>query len=86
MAQPNTSILRVPRVHRRAEGVSCFLHLEGEANQWWQWLRRAYCEENKLVTWNDFVEELWARFGPTECEDYNEALSRVKQTGTLPDY
>ena len=32
------------------------------------------------------MEELWARFGPTECEDYNEALSRVKQTGTLRDY
>ena len=61
-------------------------HLEGEANQWWQWLRRAYREENKLVTWNDFVEVLWAHFGPTECEDYNEALSRVKQTGTLRDY
>ena len=61
-------------------------HLEGEANQWWQWLRRAYREENKLVTWNDFVEELWARFGPMECEDYNEVLSRIKQTGTLHDY
>ncbi|KAH9704605.1 hypothetical protein KPL70_011534 [Citrus sinensis] len=61
-------------------------HLEGEANQWWQWLRRAYREENKLVTWNDFMEELWARFRPMECEDYNEALSRVKQIGTLRDY
>ncbi|KAJ0044952.1 hypothetical protein Pint_05472 [Pistacia integerrima] len=24
-------------------------HLEGEANQWWQWLRRAYQEEGRLV-------------------------------------
>ena len=28
-------------------------HLEGEANQWWQWLRRAYREENKEVTWGN---------------------------------
>ncbi|KAH9717760.1 hypothetical protein KPL71_021954 [Citrus sinensis] len=51
-------------------------HLEGEANQWWQWLRRAYQEEGSLVTWETFADELWARFGPTECEDCDEALSR----------
>jgi len=27
--------------------------------------------------------ELLARFGPTEYDDYDEALSRVKQKGTL---
>ena len=52
-------------------------HLEGEANQWWQWLRRAYQEDGQTVTWNTFVEELWARFGPTECENFDEALSRM---------
>ncbi|RVW35013.1 Retrovirus-related Pol polyprotein from transposon 17.6 [Vitis vinifera] len=61
-------------------------HLEGEANQWWQWLRRSYSEEGKEVAWADFEEELWARFGPTECEDFDEALSRVKQMGSLRDY
>ena len=61
-------------------------HLEGEANQWWQWLRRAYQEDGQTVTWNTFVEEMWARFGPMECEDFDEALSRVQQTGTLRDY
>ena len=61
-------------------------HLEGEANQWWQWLRRAYKEEGKEVTWAVFSEELWARFGPTECEDFDEALSRVKHGGSLRDY
>ena len=40
-------------------------HLEGEANQWWQWMQRAY-EEKRPVTWKIFVEELWAHFGPTE--------------------
>ncbi|KAH9657212.1 hypothetical protein KPL70_022965 [Citrus sinensis] len=61
-------------------------HLGGEANQWWRWLRRTYQEEGRIVTWETFVEELWARFGPTDCEDFDEALSRVKQIGTLREY
>ena len=61
-------------------------HLEGEANQWWQWLRRAYHEEGKVVTWGIFVEELWSRFGPTDCEDFDEALSKIEQKGSLRDY
>ena len=56
------------------------------ANQWWQWLRRAYQEEDRVVTWELFEEELWARFGPTECEDFDEALSKVWQIGSLRDY
>lgn len=39
-----------------------------------------------MVTWSIFEEELWARFGPTECEDFDEALSRVRQMGSLRDY
>ncbi|KAH9648972.1 hypothetical protein KPL70_025802 [Citrus sinensis] len=66
--------------------VLASFHLEGEANQWWQWLRRSYQDEGKVVTWEVFVEELWARFGPTYCEYFDEALSRVKQIGTLRDY
>ncbi|KAL9429100.1 hypothetical protein AB3S75_030999 [Citrus x aurantiifolia] len=61
-------------------------HLEGEANQWWQWLHKAYKKEGRMVTWTDFEEELWARFGPTECEDFDEALSKLRQVGTLRDY
>ena len=61
-------------------------HLEGEANQWWQWLRRAYREEGRLVTWESFKEELWAHFGPTKSEDFDEALSKVRQVGSLRDY
>ena len=61
-------------------------HMEGEANQWWKWLKRAYKEENQEITWELFQDELWARFGPTEDEDYDEALSKIKQTGSLRDY
>lgn len=37
-------------------------------------------------TWKLFEEELWAKFGPTEYEDFDEALSKIKQVGCLRDY
>ena len=61
-------------------------HLGGEANQWWQWIRLTYREEDKEMSWVGFEEELWARFGPTEGEDFDEALSHIRQVGTLRDY
>lgn len=60
--------------------------LEGEVNQWWQWLSRAYQEEGVTVTWDMFVEEVWARFGPSECEAFDESLSKIMQQGSLRDY
>ena len=61
-------------------------HLEGETNQWWQWLNRTYKEENRTVTWTIFAEELWARFGPTDGEDFDKTLSHITQSGSLQDY
>lgn len=72
-----------------AENQKVFMaayHLEGEANQWWQWLRRTLQEDGRAIPWEQFEEELWARFGPSECEDFDEALSRIRQLGTLRDY
>ena len=60
-------------------------HLKGEANQWWQWLCQAYHEEGKVSTWGIFVEELWSRFGPTDCEDFDEVLSKIEQKGSQQD-
>ncbi|XP_037493831.1 uncharacterized protein LOC110010892 [Jatropha curcas] len=61
-------------------------HLRGEANEWWQWLCRTHTEAGKAVTWGIFSEELWSRFGPTDCEDFEESLSKIRQTGLLRDY
>lgn len=61
-------------------------HLRGEANEWWQWLRRTHTEAGKVVSWEVFSEELWARFGPTDSEDFDESLSKIRQTGDLRDY
>ena len=61
-------------------------HLEGEANQWWQWFRKAFAEGQGSISWETFEDEVRARFGPPDSEDFDEALSRVRQTGTLRDY
>lgn len=60
--------------------------LEREANQWWQWLKRVQRDEGIEITWGLFEREIMIRFGPTEYECFDEALSRVRQTGTLRDY
>ncbi|EEF28930.1 conserved hypothetical protein [Ricinus communis] len=59
-------------------------YLEEEANQWLQWLQRSYKQDEEEITWEIFKKELVSRFGPSE--DSGEALSRVKQTGSLRDY
>lgn len=61
-------------------------HLEDEANEWWQATTKALEEEATPITWDVFEEELWARFGPTAAEDFDEALSKIRQTGTLREY
>ncbi|KAA8521916.1 hypothetical protein F0562_012770 [Nyssa sinensis] len=33
-------------------------HLEGEANQWWQWIRRTFREEGRVLSWETFEDEL----------------------------
>ncbi|XP_041025505.1 uncharacterized protein LOC121265907 [Juglans microcarpa x Juglans regia] len=43
-------------------------------------------EEGRALSWEDFEDELGARFGPSECEDFDEALSRIRQVGSLRDY
>ena len=55
-----------------------FYHLEGEANYWWQWLRRVYQEEGKEVSWDMFVEEIWSHFGPIDCENCDESLFKIE--------
>ena len=39
-----------------------------------------------VITWEFFEDEIGARFGPTGAKDFDEALSRIKKTGSLQDY
>ncbi|CAA0806270.1 Unknown protein, partial [Striga hermonthica] len=61
-------------------------YLDGEANVWWQWLTSVYRSRQRVITWGDFERELLTRFGISDYHNYDEALSRVRQTGSLRDY
>ncbi|XP_010445653.1 PREDICTED: uncharacterized protein LOC104728362 [Camelina sativa] len=61
-------------------------HLEDEANEWWQATSKALREDGINIAWPIFEEELWVRFGPVYGEDFDEALSKIQQTGTLQEY
>lgn len=65
-------------------------HLEGETNQWWQWIRRTYQNDDQVIIWLDFEDELWARFGLSKCENFcenfDEDLSQIQKIGSLCDY
>ncbi|KAA8519449.1 hypothetical protein F0562_013676 [Nyssa sinensis] len=65
-----------------------FPRFSGEDPTEWfnRWLRRTLQEEGHMISWEKFEEELWAHFGPSGCEDFDEALSRIRQLGTLRDY
>ena len=39
-----------------------------------------------MLSWMNFEDELWDRFWPSECEDFDEALSRDRQTSSLCEY
>ncbi|CAA0820322.1 Unknown protein, partial [Striga hermonthica] len=61
-------------------------YLDGEANVWWQWLTRIYRKRQQIITWDVFERELLTRFGTTDYHNYNEALTRIRQTGSLREY
>ena len=61
-------------------------HLEGEANLWWQWFKKAMSEEQREISWDLFEDEIRSRFSPTDAEDFDEALSKIKQVGSVKDY
>ncbi|CAA0829312.1 Unknown protein, partial [Striga hermonthica] len=61
-------------------------YLDGEANVWWQWLSRVYKKEDKRIRWKNFEKEMIIRFGVSDYHNYNEALSHIKQTGSLREY
>jgi hypothetical protein len=49
-------------------------------------LKKVYQEDAKPVTWENFEQELLARFGLIDYEDFDEALSHIVQKGTVREY
>lgn len=39
-----------------------------------------------MVTRELLVKELWAHLGPTKCEDFDEAILKIQQVGSLRDF
>lgn len=46
----------------------------------------AVAKEGGELDWTGFVDELWALFGPIECEDADEALSKLRQIEPLSEF
>ena len=41
---------------------------------------------NPNVTWEELTQALCVRFGPSDYEDFDEALAKLRQTGTVREY
>ena len=35
------------------------------------------------MSWGMFVEEIWSRVEPTDCEDFDKSLSKIQQITRL---
>ncbi|XP_061968341.1 uncharacterized protein LOC133691764 [Populus nigra] len=57
-------------------------HLDGIALQWHRWLTKF----RGPLLWNEFVQALLQRFGPTDYEDPSESLTRLRQTTSVAAY
>lgn len=51
-----------------------------------EWIRRTYQNEDKVLTQLDFEYELWAHFGPSNCESFDENLPQIQHLGPFCDY
>ncbi|KAJ0046470.1 hypothetical protein Pint_04288 [Pistacia integerrima] len=47
---------------------------------------KIYVQDAKPFVWMNFEQDLLARFGPTDYEDFDEALSHIEQKGTVWEY
>lgn len=61
--------------------ISAF-HMDGKALVWFQELKAS----NEVSSWTDFVLVIQIRFGQGPYDDPMEALSKLKQEGSLEEY
>lgn len=57
-------------------------HLQDEALQWYQW----YEKTQPNMQWEEFTQALCVHFGPSNYEDFDKALAKLQQTGTVHEY
>uniref|UniRef100_A0A2C9UQL6 Ty3 transposon capsid-like protein domain-containing protein n=1 Tax=Manihot esculenta TaxID=3983 RepID=A0A2C9UQL6_MANES len=54
----------------------------GDAQLWYQLLK----QENPVITWADFKEGFYSRYGPNQLIDYFGKFSKFQQHGTVQTY
>ena len=57
-------------------------HLQDDALEWYQW----YEQSQPNVTWEQFTQALCIHFGLSDYEDFDKALVKLQQTGTVREY
>ena len=57
-------------------------NLQDDALQWYQWFEK----KQTHVSWEDFTQALCVRFGPSDYENFDEALAKLRQMGSVREY
>ncbi|KAF2291294.1 hypothetical protein GH714_022289 [Hevea brasiliensis] len=57
-------------------------HMIGDAQLWYQVLRR----ENPSITWDEFKEGFYSRYGANQLTDFFGELAKLQQQGTVQSY
>ncbi|KAL4608000.1 hypothetical protein ACB092_09G215900 [Castanea dentata] len=76
------NFLRYQRTADNEKVLLASFNLQDEALQWYQWFEKA----RRNVSWEEFTHALCVRFGPSDYEDFDEALAKLRQTGTVREY
>jgi len=73
---------RYQRTAANERVVLASFHLQDDALQWYRWFEKA----RPNITWEEFTQALCVCFGPTNYEDFDEALAKLQQIGTVREY
>ncbi|RWW50723.1 hypothetical protein BHE74_00042996 [Ensete ventricosum] len=58
------------------------IHLEGDVIQWFNWFKHTH----RGLSWQQFKEGLLDRFGPTDFNNIDGQLAKIRQTSTIQEY
>ncbi|RWW57937.1 hypothetical protein BHE74_00035243 [Ensete ventricosum] len=57
------------------------IHLEGDAIQWYNWFEHT----QGVPTWRQFKSGLLIRIGPSEYENIDDQLTKIRRTSTIQE-
>ncbi|RWV87176.1 hypothetical protein GW17_00050862 [Ensete ventricosum] len=83
------------KTHRKNVGLTGFyrnidatqveiaaIHLEGDVIQWFNWFEHTHGG----LSWQRFKEGLLNRFRPTDFDNIDEQLTKIRQTSIIQEY